>query len=189
MSMISLENIDGVLVNRDIVETKFTCDLKACKGACCTMKSEYGAPLNSKEIKTIEQHLPIITQYLSEFSTKEIDSSGFWEKKEDELMTKSLGDTDCVFVFYEDDVAKCSIEKAYNDGKIDFIKPISCHLFPIRISDFGGDVLRYESYKDCDPALENGEKTGLSVLEFCEKPIKRAYNSNFFNKLEKLNGN
>ena len=186
--MINFDNIDGVLVSQDIINTNFTCDLKACKGACCTMKSDFGAPLNAEEIDIIEKYLPIIKENLSENSIREIEKNGFWEKKQEELMTRSIGDTDCVFVFYEGDIAKCGIEKAYNEDKIDFIKPISCHLFPIRVTDFGGDVLRYEVYKDCKPALENGEKTGLSVLEFCEKPIKRAYNSNFYDKIEKLNG-
>jgi len=186
--MLNLVNIDGILVSKDIVKTKFTCDLNACKGACCTMKSEYGAPLLSEEIRIIEDFLPIISEYLPQKSKEEIKKNGFWEKKDDELMTRSHGDTDCVFVYYDGDIAKCSIEKAHNEGKIDFIKPISCHLFPIRISNFGGDVLRYERYEDCKPALENGEKTGLTVMKFCEKPIKRAYNNNFYNKLEKLNG-
>jgi Protein of unknown function (DUF3109) len=186
--MTNFDNIDGVLVNKAIVNTKFTCDLNACKGACCTMKSEYGAPLTSEEINIIEDFLPIIKENLSDISVKEIEKKGFWEKKEDELMTRSHGDADCVFVFYEGDIAKCAIEKAYYDGKIDFIKPISCHLFPIRVTDFGGDVLKYEIYDDCKPALENGEKTGLTVAKFCEAPIKRAYSNNFYEKMKKLNG-
>ena len=186
--MLNLDNIDGVLVSHDIVKTKFTCDLESCKGACCTMKSDYGAPLKSKEIRIIEENLNIIAEYLPQKSIDEINKNGFWEKKDDELMTRSHGDTDCVFVYYENDVAKCAIEKAYNDEKIDFIKPISCHLFPIRVSDFGGDVLRYEKYDNCSAALDLGEKTGLSVLKFCEKSIKRAYSEEFYNKLEKLNG-
>ena len=186
--MINFESIDGVLVNKDIISKKFTCDLKACKGACCTMKSEYGAPLLSKEIRVIEEYLPVISEYLPKKSITEIKTNGFWEKKEDEYMTRSHGDTDCVFVYYEGDIAKCAIEKAYNEEKIDFIKPISCHLFPIRITDFGGDVVRYEEYEDCKPALKKGEETGLTVLEFCEKPIKRAYSEDFYTKLEKING-
>jgi len=186
--MIDLENIDGVLVSKEIVKTNFTCDLEACKGACCTMESEFGAPLKSKEIQKIERLLPEIVDFLSEKSINEIEEKGFWEKKDDELLTRSIDNKDCVFVFYENEIAKCAIERAYHDKKTDFIKPISCHLFPIRVSDFGGDVIRYEKYGDCEPALKKGEKTGLSVLEFCEKPIKRAYNENFYNKLEKLNG-
>lgn len=186
--MMNLESIDGVLVSKEILKTKFTCDLEVCKGACCTMKSDFGAPLNSEEIKIIEENLSIITEYLTTNSREEIKKNGFWEKKDEELMTRSMGDEDCVFVYYEGNIARCSIERAYNENKIDFIKPISCHLFPIRVTDFGGDVLRYEKYQDCEPALKKGEETDLSILEFCEEPIKRAYNNKFYNKLEKLNG-
>jgi hypothetical protein len=186
--MFDFENIDGVLINKEILKTKFTCNLEICKGACCTMKSEFGAPLLESEIGIIEENLPIIKKYLSSKSVKSIEKDGFWEEKDSELMTRSINHRDCVFVYYEGDIAKCAIEKAYNEKKIDFIKPISCHLFPIRVNDFGGDVLKYEKYSDCDPALEKGKKTGLSILEFCEKPIKRAYNSDFFNKLKNLNG-
>lgn len=186
--MINFDNIDGVLVSKEIVKTNFSCDLEKCKGACCTMKSEYGAPLNSDEIDIIQENLEIIKEYLTERSIDEIEKNGFWEQKEDLLMTKSLGDTDCVFVYYENDIARCSIEKAYYDNKINFIKPISCHLFPIRITDFGGDVLRYEEYEDCKPALEKGKKEEVTIMKFCEKPLKRAYTNNFYNKLEKLNG-
>ena len=186
--MINFDNIDGVLVSKEIVKTHFSCDLEKCKGACCTMKSEFGAPLNSDEIDIIEEKLEIIKEYLPKKSIVEIEKNGFWEQKEDLLMTRSLGDTDCVFVYYENDIARCSIEKAYYDKKIDFVKPISCHLFPIRITDFGGDVLRYEEYEDCKPALEKGEKEEVTIMEFCEKPIKRAYTNNFYDKLEKLNG-
>ena len=186
--MFDFEEIDNVLVSREILKTKFTCDLEICKGACCTMKSEFGAPLKIEEIGEIDKILDIVKTYLPAKSIKEIEKKGFWEEKHNELMTRSVGKKDCVFVFYQGDIAKCAIEKAYYDGKVNFIKPISCHLFPIRITDFGGDVLKYEKYDVCESALEKGKKTKLSILEFCEKSIKRAYNSAFFNKLKKLNG-
>jgi len=186
--MIDFKSIDGVLVSNDILKTKFTCNLDICKGACCTIESEFGAPLLKTEISEIDRNFDIIKEYLPAKSVQEIKKNGFWEEKDSELMTRSIDNKDCVFVYYEGDIAKCAIEKAYNDGKIDFIKPISCHLFPIRVTDFGGDVLKYEKYEDCNPALEKGKETQLSILKFCEKPIKRAYNNEFFNKLENLNG-
>jgi len=185
--MRNYDNIDGILVDKDLAKTNFTCNLEVCKGACCTMKSEYGAPLKDDEIEIINNILPIIKEYLPEISINEIEKNGFWEEKEKELMTRSIGDEDCVFVYYEGDIAKCAIEKAYNEGKVDFIKPISCHLFPIRIVDFGGDVLKYEEYSDCKPALEKGQETKLNILEFCKTPIVRAYGKEFYNKLEKIN--
>ncbi|PID61815.1 MAG: hypothetical protein CR986_02390 [Ignavibacteriae bacterium] len=186
--MIDFENIDGVLVSREIFRTKFTCDLNACKGACCTMKSEYGAPLNTEEIQIINELLPIIKNYLPKKSIIEIEKNGFWEEKENELMTRSHGDTDCVFVFYENDIAKCAIEKAYKEEKINFIKPISCHLFPIRITNFGGDVIRYEEYHDCKPALKKGQKTGITIADFCKSSLERIYEDSFLKKLNKING-
>ncbi len=182
--MINYNNIDGILVDKELTKTHFTCNLEVCKGACCTMKSEYGAPLKEEEIDIINKILPIVKEYLSKTSIDEIEKNGFWEEKDKELMTRSIGDEDCVFVYYEGDIAKCAIEKAYNEKKIDFIKPISCHLFPIRVVDFGGDVLKYEEYSDCKPALEKGNKTKLNILEFCKTPIERAYGKEFYNKIE-----
>jgi hypothetical protein len=186
--MRNFDNIDDVLVDQNIAKTHFTCNLEVCKGACCTMQSEYGAPLKEKEIQIIEKILPIVKTYLTERNINEIETNGFWEEKDDELMTTSINNRDCVFVFYEDDIAKCAIEKAYYDKKVDFIKPISCHLFPIRINNFGGDVLKYEQYTDCESALEKGKETKISILEFCKTAIIRAYNQSFFNKVKNLNG-
>lgn len=184
--MRNYDNIDGILVDQDLAKTHFTCNLEICKGACCTMKSEYGAPLKEEEIEIIAKVLPEVKKYLPEIAIKEIEKNGFWEEKQNELMTRSIGDEDCVFVYYDGDIAKCAIEKAYNEGKVDFIKPISCHLFPIRVVDFGGDVLKYEEYMDCKPALEKGKETKLSILKFCQKPIERAFGKEFYNKIEKL---
>jgi len=186
--MQNFDNIDDVLVDQNIAKTHFTCNLEVCNGACCTMQSEYGAPLKKKEISIIEKILPIIKPYLSKRNIKEIETNGFWEEKDEELMTTSINNRDCVFVYYENDIAKCAIEKAYYDKKVDFIKPISCHLFPIRINNFGGDVLKYEQYSDCESALEKGMETKISILEFCKAGIVRAYNQSFFNKIMEWNG-
>jgi hypothetical protein len=94
----------------------------------------------------------------------------------------------CVFVYYDGDIAKCGIEKAYREGKVDFIKPVSCHLFPIRITDFGGPVVRYEKFSECKPARKLGEKTNLTVAEFCSDALKRIFGSQWVTKLKKYNG-
>jgi len=177
------KNISGISVSNDLHNIKFTCDLKKCKGACCTMESEFGAPIHESEIEIIEQLLPIVWNYLPIKSQKEITKNGFWEKKEELPMIRSINNQDCVFVYYENKIAKCAIEKAFYDGKIDYIKPLSCHLFPIRISDFGGPVLRYEEYNECKDALKNGEKTNLSVAQFCALPLERAFGEIWKDKL------
>ncbi len=177
--------IDDIIVNREIFTTKFACDLKACKGACCTMPSEYGAPVLDKEIHVIENILEDVYKYLPEKNIDQIKKSGFWEEKHDTFMITSINNRDCVFSYYEGDIAKCAFEKAYFAVEINFRKPISCHLFPIRVNDFGGPVLKFEEYNECQPALENGKATNTTVLEFCKDALIRAYGEEFYNQLVK----
>ena len=158
--------IDNVYVNKEIADTNFTCDLSKCKGACCTMESEFGAPITKEEIEEIDKILPVVIKYLPKEHVAIIEKDGFWHEKHGELMTRSLNNRACVFVIWDGDIAKCGIERAYRDGKVDFIKPVSCHLFPIRVSKFGGDVLRFEKYNECQPALAKGNKTQIKILDF-----------------------
>lgn len=181
--------IDNVEVNKEIVETNFSCDLAKCKGACCTMESEFGAPITENEVVAINKFLPVVLEYLPEEHKKEIVENGFWIKKHNELMTRSINNRACVFVTYDCDIAKCGIEKAYNDKKIDFIKPISCHLFPIRVSNFGGTVLRFEKYSECTPAIYKGKDTRIKILDFCRDALEREYGREWFNKTKRAAGN
>lgn len=175
--------INEIIVNKDIFTKKFSCDLKACKGACCTMPSEYGAPVLKKEIEVIDNILDKLYDYVPEQNMKQIQESGYWEEKHDTLMIKSINNKDCVFSYYEGDIAKCGIEKAYFDDTVDFRKPISCHLFPIRVNDFGGPILKFEEYDECKPAIRKGEETDITVLEFCKDAIIRAYGEEFYELL------
>ena len=184
----SFYDIDEVLINKDIADIKFTCDLNKCKGACCTMESEYGAPTDEEEIKIIEDMLDKIMERLPESNKRIINDSGFWEDKDGDLMISSINNKDCVFAVYEHGVAKCIIEKMYFEGETEFRKPISCHLFPIRIADFGGPILRFEEYQECKPALSNGLVTGISTLEFCKDALIRKFGEGWYNKLVELAG-
>ncbi len=181
-------DINGILVSRELFERKFVCDLAKCKGACCTMKSDYGAPLLDDEIEEITPVLDKVYKYLSPKSVAEIKKNGFWEKKEGTLLVRSIKSKDCVFVYYDGDIAKCAIEKAYNEGEIDFPKPVSCHLFPVRVSEFGGPVLRYEEYQECKPAVEKGSKENVKVLDFLKNALIRNYGKQFYSKLKEVNG-
>ncbi len=173
----------GVLVRQEIAETHFKCDLQKCKGACCTFESRYGAPLEFEEIKLIDNSLEKVKQYLSPEHLKEIEQKGFYEKKQNEFMTRSINNRACIFVYYEEGIAKCSIEKAYLEGKSGFKKPISCHLFPIRRTDFGGEVLKYEKLDECDPALERGKSSDTTIAEFCKEPLNKLYGKNWYTQL------
>lgn len=180
--------INDVLVRDEIVEIPFSCDLKKCKGACCTLDSELGAPIKKEEVEEIENILPIVREYLDKRNIVEIENRGFYEIKDGELLINSINNKDCVFSYWQNDVAKCAIERAYFDGKIQYRKPISCHLFPIRVSDFGGDVLRYEKFSECAPALENGKIENVTIAEFCKDSLIRLYGEQWYNKLMNYTG-
>jgi len=180
--------INDVLVRDEIVEIPFSCDLKKCKGACCTLESEIGAPVNKDEIEEIEKILPVIKKYLTQTNIDEIEENGFYEIKDREMMIASVNNHDCVFSFYDNTIAKCAIERAYFDGKVEFRKPISCHLFPIRVTDFSGDVLRYEKFSECAPALEKGKEQNITIVEFCKDSLIRLYGEDWYNKLMNYSG-
>ena len=189
MFVSSVIPVEDVLIRTEIAEKKFACDLEKCKGACCTLESEYGAPLLEEEVDVIDKILDIVKEYIPERHREEIESNGFYEVKDGEILTNSVNNKACVFVYYENDIAKCGIERAFFEGRITFRKPISCHLFPIRISKFGGDVLRYEKFSQCSPALEKGEKQNFKLVDFCEDSLKRLYGDKWYATLLETIGN
>jgi Protein of unknown function (DUF3109) len=180
--------VEDVLVRPEIVNTNFECDLAKCKGACCTLESEYGAPLQKDEVNKIEKILDIIKVHLPKNHVDEIEEDGFYEVKDNEILTRSINNKACVFVYYEGDIAKCGIEKAFLNGETNFRKPISCHLFPIRVSKFGGSVLRYEKFSECKPALKKGEENKSVLMDFCKESLVRLYGSKWYSKLKEMVG-
>lgn len=186
MFLNNLVTVEEVLVSKEIAESHFACDLNKCKGACCTLESDFGAPLLQEEIEKINAVLPVVKKYLPAEHFKEIEKNGFYDSKDDELMTKSVGKKACVFVYYENGIARCSIEKAFLNNETNFKKPVSCHLFPIRISKFGGDVLRYEKFNECKPAVINGREKEISLIDFCSEPLQRTYGEKWLSKLKDI---
>ncbi|OGU58110.1 MAG: hypothetical protein A2X64_05575 [Ignavibacteria bacterium GWF2_33_9] len=169
-------------IDSQLSEVRFICDLDKCKGACCTIYGDTGAPLLEEELELIAKNLDAAKEYLSERSLRYLDKYGFWMK--DDLSgyaTKCIRNQDCVLVYYEGDVAKCSLEKAYFQGKSDFRKPISCHLFPIRIRD---NKIVYEEFHVCKPALELGEQEDLKVYQFLKEPIIRKFGDKFYDEMD-----
>lgn len=180
--------VEDLLVRKEVIETRFSCDLSKCKGACCTLESDFGAPLLPEEVNIIREILPQIKENIPAEHYKKIEQEGFFETIDGELMTKSMNGRACVFVFFENSIAKCAIEKAYIEGKVDFKKPISCHLFPIRVSEFGGTTLRYEKFSECAPALEKGRKEDITIAEFCEDSLTRLYGKKWYSSLMEISG-
>ncbi|MGO9481883.1 MAG: DUF3109 family protein [Candidatus Kryptoniota bacterium] len=175
--------IDNVAVEGSLLNRKFACDLLKCKGACCSLPGGRGAPLLDSELKQIERVLPEVLPMLSEEKKRLIEEFGFYEGEAGDYATTCVDDKDCVFVYREKGIAKCAIERAFKDGKIDFRKPISCHLYPIRIKKFGGDILRYDEISECKPAVKRGEAENIDAVEFVKDALIRSYGEEWFDKL------
>ena len=122
--------IDDKIISREIFQKKFICDLNSCKGACC-VEGDSGAPLLKSEIKDLEKAYPLVQQYMTKEGKNVIDNTGVYViDQEGDLTTPLIDNKQCAFVFEDNGVSKCSIEKAYTENKINFKKPISCHLYP-----------------------------------------------------------
>lgn len=143
-----------------------------------------GAPLLEEEVKLVHAAIEPSLKYLPERNRLVIATQGAVEGRRGDHATRCIDQRDCVFVYYEGTVAKCAIEKAYFNGETPFRKPISCHLFPIRISSvFDMDYLRYEHIPECDPALRNGRKQGIPLYKFLRDALTRAYGEEFYAEL------
>ena len=178
-------SLDGILVDESILHSYFSCNISACKGACCTFPGDFGGPLKEEEIPKIEKCLDIAKEYLSENSKKVLEKQGFYEGKSGKLTTVCINRRDCVFVYYPkgSPLALCALEKAYLDGKTDFRKPISCHLFPIRVGGFGGKYLHYEKIEECEDAVYHGRANKVSLLVAVKDALIREFGEEWYEKL------
>ena len=177
--------IDDKIISFDVFEKQFVCDLSACKGECC-VEGDAGAPLTNKELDILPHIYDEVKPYMRDEGITEIEKQGFFVVDgDDDNTTPLVNNKECAFVvFDENEIAKCTIEQAYNDGKIDFKKPISCHLFPIRIKEYRDfDAINYESIKICKPACDCGEKLQIPVYSFLKEPLIRLYGEEWYGKL------
>ncbi|MGB2868222.1 MAG: DUF3109 family protein [Bacteroidota bacterium] len=170
-------------VESSIPDIRFACELKACKGACCTMPGGLGAPLLDSELSEIEQALPVVQRYLDENHLQTIKKQGMWEGHSGSYTTTCYQHAACVFVTYEDGIAKCSFEKAFFRGEISWRKPLSCHLFPLRVRGDHRDQLHFEYLPECRPALENGARKGARLVDFLKEALVRAKGTPWYEEL------
>ncbi|MBI3194447.1 MAG: DUF3109 family protein [Ignavibacteriae bacterium] len=177
--------IGEVRVETQIGTIQFACDLKRCKGACCTMPGGRGAPLLESEISEIERAFPVIRKYLPESHLQAITEQGMYEGTRGSRATMCIDDGACVFVYHDGDIARCSLERAFLNGETEWKKPISCHLFPIRVSAFSGTTLRYEEIEPCEPALEEGKREKIPLFEFLKEPLVRRFGEAWYQELYK----
>jgi hypothetical protein len=178
--------IDDKVVSLDILEKYFTCDLSKCLGICC-VHGDSGAPLDLEETELIEKHIDKIKPYLTPEGRSVIEQCGVATIDFDnELVTPLVKDREeCVYSFFEKDgTCLCGIEKAYRNGDIPFNKPVSCHLYPIRVKKFGDvTALNYDQWHICCPARDLGKKEKIPVFMFLKEPIIRKFGKKFFDTL------
>lgn len=166
-------------VEAQLGTVNFACDLSVCKGACCTMPGGRGAPILESEIAELERVLPAVKKYLPKQALQTIEDEGIWKQEIDgSYSIPTIGGKECIFVRWEGDIGLCSIQTAFRNGEIQgFEKPISCHLFPIRIyPEVQEDsyFIIYEEIDECEGGRARGEKERIPLLEFLELPMARA---------------
>ncbi|MEI6815505.1 MAG: DUF3109 family protein [Bacteroidota bacterium] len=176
--------IEDTLVSEDLLERKFVCDLNKCKGECC-IAGDVGAPLDADELPVLTKIYNKVKPYMSSRGIKEVEKHGLYILDGgDEYSTPLVQGKECAYVYFENEIAFCAIEKAYKEGKIDFKKPISCHLYPVRITKHKGyEAVNYDKWDICNPACKNGKKLGVPVYVFLQESLTRKYGEGWYKQL------
>ncbi|WP_459187855.1 DUF3109 family protein [Parabacteroides sp. APC149_11_2_Y6] len=180
--------IDDTLVSLDVLESKFICDLSHCKGICC-VEGDSGAPLLEEEVAELEKALPVIWDDLSPEAQDIIDKQGVsYIDVEGDLVTSIVNNKDCVFTCYDaDGTCKCAVEKAYRAGKLSFYKPVSCHLYPIRVTEYDTfSAVNYHRWEICKAAEVLGKKVGMPVYKYLKEPLIRRFGADWYDSLEEV---
>jgi len=177
--------LDDKLIATQLFESKFVCNLHACKGQCC-VDGDAGAPLTNQEVVQIEEELESFLPYMREEGIEAIEKSGVsYLDPSGEPVTTLINGGECAFVFFDQQgTAKCAIEQAYAEGKTTFKKPISCHLYPIRVQEYNSfTALNYDEWDICNAACVLGEQLNVPIYKFLKEPIIRAWGEEFYNDL------
>lgn len=176
--------IEGKLVSDDLREVRFACDLKKCKGICC-VEGDAGAPLEEEEITLIEDHLEEIKKLMTARGIEVVGKMGAFDYDHDgSLVTPLISDRECAYVFFENGIARCAIEAAWMDGRIPFRKPVSCHLYPLRIHKNGEfEGINYHRWHICEPGRTNGKKQNIALCEFLREALERKYGKGWYERL------
>jgi hypothetical protein len=179
--------IGDKIVSRELFDNHFICHLEKCEGNCCVF-GDSGAPLEEEEVRLLEACLEAIKPYMRAEGLREVNEQGSWVVDRDgDKVTPLVGSEECAYVFFEEGIARCSIEKAFEEGSVPFQKPVSCHLYPVRVNRLkNGIALNYHRWSVCEPARILGQKKGLPVFRFLKDAITRVYGSAFYDELEAI---
>ena len=177
--------IDNTCISDDIEDQFFVCNLDKCKGACC-VEGDSGAPLDENELPILEEIYPFVEPYLSPEGKAVIAKEGTYTKDWDgDYVTPVINGRECAYAIYDQKgILKCGIEEAYNDGKVDWKKPISCHLYPIRVTKYESfHALNYDRWPICSPACSFGEQLNVPIYKFVREALIRAYGEEWYGRL------
>ncbi|MDD2284318.1 MAG: DUF3109 family protein [Paludibacter sp.] len=177
--------INDTIISFDLFEERFVCDLNACKGACC-IEGDAGAPLEPEEIEKIQEILPLIWDDLTEVSKEIIRNQGIsYIDEENEPVTSIVNGRECVFTYIDDSgICKCAIEKAFREGKTDFPKPVSCHLYPVRVQQYNDfQAVNYHRWSICGCGIDLGRKLKVPVYQFLKEPLIRKFGEDWYEQL------
>ena len=178
-------DIQNTLVSLDFVERFFCCDLDSCLGECC-IDGDAGAPITEEEDRKIRELLPLVWDDLLPSAQREIEENGTsYVDSEGDLVTQIVDGKNCVFTTYDKNgMCLCALEKAYREGRTDFYKPISCHLYPARIKEYDGfTAVNYHRWKICRCAEVLGRARGIRVYEFLKEPLIRRFGKEWYDEL------
>lgn len=177
--------IGKTIVSQDVLEREFVCNLSACKGQCC-IDGDAGAPVEESEVQIMNDIYQTVKPFLRAEGIDAIETQGTSIIGEDgEFETPLIAGGECAYVIYENEMALCGIEKAYNEGLIDWKKPISCHLYPIRIKEFSSfSAVNYDKWDICSDACAFGKELQVPVYKFLKDPLIRKFGKDWFQELE-----
>lgn len=179
------------IVSEDLIEKEFVCNLTACKGVCC-IEGEAGAPVTEEEIEILKTIYPTIKPFLRPEGIAAIDQQGTHVANEwGELETPLVEGNECAYVTFTDKgIASCGIEDAYNAGVIDFRKPVSCHLYPVRIQQYSEfAAVNYHKWSICNEACTLGRNLKVPVYKFVKEALIRKFGKDWYEELEKVASN
>ena len=177
--------IQDTLVSLDLAEQFFCCDLDSCLGECC-IEGDAGAPITEDERRKLEKVLPVIWNDLLPAAKREIEENGVaYIDEEGDLVTSIVDGKNCVFTtFGPGGMCYCAIEKAYREGKTDFMKPASCHLYPVRLTKYPTfTAVNYHKWKICKCAEILGRAKGIRLYRFLEGPLVRQFGQEWYDEL------
>ena len=176
------------IVSEDIIEKDFVCNLSACKGACC-IDGDAGAPLEEAETQILKDIYPKVKPFLRKAGIEAIENQGTHTTNDfGEHETPLINGADCAYVIFDNKkTALCGIEEAYNQGEISWKKPVSCHLYPVRIKDYSEfSAINYDKWEICDDACTLGKELQVPIYKFVKEALIRKFGENWYTELEKV---